>query len=264
MSGINTTDVIDGEIIDDAATTELTVAPAVPPTLFRTDDPVEVLSRASEVANALAPCIEQRKLYAVISGKKHVTIEGWTTLGAMLGVTPVCVWTRSLDDGSGWEARVEARTLDGRVIGAAEAQCTRAEKMWSRRDDYALRSMAQTRAASKSLGSVLRFVITLAGYSGTPAEEMPREASPLPRTQPPAPKAEETITKQAAQQLVDRAWKIEDAKANFRLALSHKLGREAGVCSTKAKAVEAAAELTTSQAEAVDHWIARKEAEING
>ena len=160
--------VIDAEVVE--AGTDLAVAESAAPTLFRTDDPVEVLTRATEVADALAPAIEQRKLYANISGKKHITVEGWTTLGAMLGVTPVCLWTRKLDDG--WEARVEAHTLDGRLIGAAEAQCTRAEKMWAKRDDYALRSMAQTRATSKALGSVLRFVVTLAGYSGTPAEEV--------------------------------------------------------------------------------------------
>lgn len=163
--------IIDAEAIE--VSTDLVQADAASPTLFRTDDPVEVLSRATEVADALAPAIEQRKLFANISGKKHITVEGWTTLGAMLGVTAVCEWTRKLDDG--WEARVEARTLDGRVIGAAEAQCTRAEKMWARRDDYALRSMAQTRATSKALGSVLRFVVTLAGYSGTPAEEVPHD-----------------------------------------------------------------------------------------
>lgn len=164
-------EVIEAEVVE--PTTELTVAAEHPATLFRTDDPAEVLIRATEVADALQPVIERKKLFANIHGKKHITVEGWTTLGAMLGVTPVCLWTRQLDNG--WEARVEARTLDGRVIGAAEAQCTRAEPMWKSRDDYALRSMAQTRATSKALGSVLRFVVTLAGYAGTPAEEMPRD-----------------------------------------------------------------------------------------
>lgn len=164
--------VIDAEVVE-GTSTDLVAQPDHSATLFRTDDPVEVLTRATEVADALAPAIEQRKLFASISGKKHITVEGWTTLGAMLGVTPICVWTRKTDDG--WEARVEARTLDGRTIGAAEAQCTRSEAMWANRDDYALRSMAQTRATSKALGSVLRFVVTLAGYSGTPAEEMPRD-----------------------------------------------------------------------------------------
>jgi hypothetical protein len=136
-----------------------------------------VLERATYTANALADVIDKRNLYSVIKGNKHVQVEGWQTLGSMLGVTPICVWTRPLDNG--WEARVEARTLDGRLIGAAEAMCLKAEARWRSADDYAIRSMAQTRATSKALASPLRFVITLAGYAGTPAEEMTFEESPV-------------------------------------------------------------------------------------
>lgn len=181
-------EVLDAEVVapngaDSEPDAEMVVAPVAPTTLFRTDDPVEVLERATAVANALAPVLEERKLFALIRGKKHILVEGWMTLGAMLGVTPVCVWTRPLD--GGWEARVEARTLDGRVIGAAEAECLKAEGGPWGGADYARRSMAQTRATSKALGSVLRFVVTLAGYSGTPAEEMPSNAGNTPPAEPP-------------------------------------------------------------------------------
>ena len=84
--------------------------------------------------------------------------------------------------GSGWEARAEARTTDGRVVGAAEAMCTRDERTWKNRDEFAIRSMAQTRAMSKALRGPLGFVITLAGRASTPAEEMPSEA---PASDPP-------------------------------------------------------------------------------
>src|SRR3990167_9538158 len=114
--------------------------------LFNTSDPIKVVEQASAVAGALATVIDKQKLYSNIQGRKYVKVEGWTLLGSMLGVFPVCVWTRPTDDG--WEARVEARTRTGAVVGAAEAQCTRSEKTWSGRDDYALRSMAQTRATS--------------------------------------------------------------------------------------------------------------------
>lgn len=161
-------DVIEAEAVE--VGTELEPVEDATVTLFRTNDPVQVLTEATRTADALADVLKSRNLTTNIQGKDHVQIEGWQTLGAMLGVTPVCVWTRSL--GNGWEARVEARTLDGRVVGSAEAMCTRDEKMWRNRDDYALRSMAQTRASSKALASPLRFVVTLAGYEGTPAEEM--------------------------------------------------------------------------------------------
>jgi hypothetical protein len=109
----------------------------------------------------------------------------------MVGVTAVPVWTKPLDGEApagrsfGFEARVEARTLDGRVIGAAEAMCTRNERRWKSADDYAIRSMAQTRATSKALRGPLGFVVTLAGYQATPAEEMPADA-----VQPPVASAE--------------------------------------------------------------------------
>jgi hypothetical protein len=106
-----------------------------------------------------------------------VNVEGWTLLGSMLGVFPVVTWTRPVlneeERPIGWEARVEARTRAGEIVGAAEAECIRSERSWTSRDDYALRSMAQTRAVSKALRLPLGFVMQLAGFDPTPAEEMP-------------------------------------------------------------------------------------------
>jgi hypothetical protein len=174
-----------GELIEGHVVSESTeLAPIREPhasTLFHTDDPVEVVAKASRIADALAPVLRDKDMLTQISGKKHVRVEGWQTLGAMLGVVPVVVWTRPIANtertgkGHDWEARVEARTLDGRVIGAAEAMCTRDETRWQNADDYAVRSMAQTRATSKALSGPLRFIVTLAGYSGTPAEEVPAD-----------------------------------------------------------------------------------------
>lgn len=168
------------EVID-ATTGELVRYEPPSPTLFRTDQPQEIVARATETANALAEVVKKQELYVAISGKNHVKVEGWTLCGTMLGVFPVCVWTRKLDNG--WEARVEARTLAGNVIGAAEASCTREEGLWRTRDDYAIRSMAQTRATSKALRQPLGFVMTLAGFDPTPAEEIPRD-EPAPAAQP--------------------------------------------------------------------------------
>lgn len=161
-------EVVEATVVDEPGTE---VAVAGPSNLFRSEDPAEVLSRAQATADALMPVVREKGLISNIQGREHLRVEAWTSLGAMLGVTPVCVWTRKLEDG--WEARVEARTLDGRVVGAAESECLRAESTWKDRDDFAIRSMAQTRATSKALASVLRFVATLAGVEGTPAEEMP-------------------------------------------------------------------------------------------
>ena len=158
-------------------------------TLFGSNDPTAIVTRATAVAKPLANVIKDRNLFANIKGRRHVMVEGWTLLGTMLGVFPVCTWTRKLDDG--WEARVEARTLHGEVVGAAESQCTRSESTWKSRDDFALRSMAQTRATAKALRLPLGFIMSLAGYDATPLEEMPHDTSEPsgPRSAAPSPSA---------------------------------------------------------------------------
>lgn len=161
------------EIVD----AEVEVLPAVREqqavSLFGDASPVEVVARATEVADALAAVIENKGLYNQIGQRKHVNVEGWTLLGSMLGVFPIIEWTREVGDG--WEARCVARTRNGDEIGAAEAMCSRKERTWKSRDDYAIRSMAQTRAVSKALRHPLGFVMTLAGYDPTPEAEMPGE-----------------------------------------------------------------------------------------
>lgn len=163
-------DVIEGTAVEEPGT-EIVLRPAMSPTLFNTDDPAEVVARATRTAEPLAQVVRKQGLAVNISGREHVKVEGWTLLGSMLGVFPVCTWTRKLDNG--WEARVEARTIGGALVGAAEAECLRSESKWTDRDDYALRSMAQTRATSKALRQPLGFVMQLAGFEATPAEEMP-------------------------------------------------------------------------------------------
>jgi hypothetical protein len=162
---------------DTIEATSVELEPVSDRTLFRTDDPVQVLAAAKRVATALKAELEAAGMVLKISGREHVRVEGWSTLASMLGLTTSIAWSRQIEDG--WEARAEVRTLDGRLIGAGEGMCTRSERNWARRDPFALRSMAQTRAASKALRVPLAFVMTLSGYSGTPAEETEPEQAPV-------------------------------------------------------------------------------------
>jgi hypothetical protein len=152
-----------------------------PVTLFGTNDPDAALERMAAIAKTLVDVIDSRKLFATIYGRKHITAEGWTTLGGMLGIVPVVVWTRPNETGDGFVARVEARTLDGRIVGAAESECSRVESTWAKRDPYALRSMAQTRAIGRALRAPLGQIVVLAGYEPAGAEELPnRERDTAP------------------------------------------------------------------------------------
>ncbi len=173
------------EIIEHVETAEWAQPPSQAVTLFDTTDPHEALAKAADIAGALQGVLTKAKLTVKIGGnsRPYVLAEGWTCLGSLVGVFPRTVWTRKLDDG--WEARVEAVTLAGAVVGSAESQCTRGEKLWANRDEYALRSMAQTRAMSKALRMPLGFIVVLAGFEATPADEMPRDMI----DQPAAPQA---------------------------------------------------------------------------
>lgn len=173
------TDTIEGHA-DEIPGQELEVHAAAPVTLFGTDDPAAMIAQATKVADALMSVVRKKELAVKIGSKEYLLVEAWTCLGSLVGVYPRTVWSRQLDDG--WEARVEAVTRDGAVVGAAEASCLRPERNWKNRDEYALRSMAQTRAMGKALRMPLGFVAVLAGFEATPAEEMPQTSSAGART----------------------------------------------------------------------------------
>jgi hypothetical protein len=233
MGGDGMTDLIEGEVIG---------AELVPyqPTvsLFGTNDPAGVVEAARAAAIPLVDVIRKQKLSVKIGPSEHVRVEGWTLLGSMLGVFPVCEWTRPLErDGQhiGWEARVEAKTRAGELVGAAESQCTKDEKTWASRDDYALRSMAQTRATSKALRQPLGFVMQLAGFNPTPAEEMPRpERKSTQKTELPGDTFEdifqeshtsgETPTEKMATKLNLLVVELRDAKKITTEQLYHSVG----------------------------------------
>src|SRR3990172_5182637 len=133
--------------------------------------PGEVIERASQIATQLAKIIKDRQLSTRIRDKDHVRVEGWTTLGAVLGVIPRERQTTRTEQG--FESYVELiRTSDGVVVGGASAICSWAEPRWSKADDYAVRSMAITRATGKAYRLGFSWIMVLAGYSPTPAEEM--------------------------------------------------------------------------------------------
>jgi len=164
---------------------ELATLPVRPVGLLDTQTPDETVAAASVYAKALAGVIEKQKLYTVISGKQHVRVEGWQLLATMLNLRPNVVWSRPLENG--WEARVEVYDREGAIRGSGEAMCTREEKRWKTAEEYAIRSMAQTRAISKAVKGPAGFVVQLAGYEATPAEEMPDEPAPPPNVPPPPP-----------------------------------------------------------------------------
>jgi hypothetical protein len=158
---------------------DLTPAPA---TLFASPDPAAVVAQATRIAQSIGPVIHRQQLVKRIGQSDHVFLEGWTLAGTMLGVFPITVSSGPLftTEGGvyGYQATVEARTMAGAVVGRADAECTRDEnEKWEKAPSFQLRSMAITRASSKALRMPLGFVMKLAGYDATPAEEMEAAAA---------------------------------------------------------------------------------------
>ena len=132
----------------------------------------QVVGQASVLAKELAHLIEDRKLFNNISGRRYVRVEGWSTLGAMLGVLPREVYVEEKENGD-FEASVElVRANDGHIIGRGSAIVGADEPTWKSRPRYARRSMAITRATGKAFRLGFSWIMTLAGYEPTPAEEM--------------------------------------------------------------------------------------------
>jgi hypothetical protein len=99
----------------------------------------------------------------------------------------------------GYEAEVElVKVGTGEVVSRASALCLRDEPRWRDQPEYAIRSMAVTRAAGKAFRLAFAWIMGLAGYEGTPAEEVeglvaerlasPRSVSPEAPRPAPAPR----------------------------------------------------------------------------
>lgn len=156
--------------------------------------PKDQVAQASEIATVLKDVIEQQGLFSLISGKKYIKAEGWQTLGTFLGVTAREKGVIKHEDGS-FEAYVElVKFRDGTVVGGASAICTRKERRWASADDYAVRSMAVTRATGKAFRLSFAWIVTLAGYAPTNEEEMPEYKSDAAHAKPQAQQKTVTAT----------------------------------------------------------------------
>jgi hypothetical protein len=135
-------------------------------------NPAVVISDAQVISKELSRLVDDRKLYTVISGKKYVQVAGWSALGAMMGILPREVSVVEHESGD-IEAVVELiRASDGAVVGRGSALLGIDEKTWASRPRYAKRSMAITRATGKAFRLGFSWIMSLAGYAATPAEEM--------------------------------------------------------------------------------------------
>jgi hypothetical protein len=160
--------------------------------------PETVLAEAHKAAVALQDVIKNKKDPVMMNGQQYLEYEDWQTVGRFYGITAKVEKVEYVQYGAvrGFSASAVALRSDGAVISQAIADCLSDEPKWSKKAKYEwrdkaegggrervqvgeedvplfqLKSMAQTRACSKVLRNVLAWVVVLAGYKATPAEEL--------------------------------------------------------------------------------------------
>ena len=156
--------------------------------LLNPDLPMSVkVGVATNVANCLSDLIKSQGLVKKGLNKKdpdaeYVLVEGWEVLGTMLGIVPVTEIVEPIcnDKGKvrGYKARAylyrnpvmeHGEIVSGTLIATTEASAT---VEGFQKDTAGMMSMAQTRALGKCYRMALSWIMKMAGYEGTPAEEM--------------------------------------------------------------------------------------------
>lgn len=155
-----------------------------------------------ELASQVQKYVRTQELTSKIQGREFVQVEGWQFAGALLGLTGKVI---SYDNQSryepvtfkwkakkfvqnqfkGWEDKQHTAkgvykyfadavmvNPEGKIISQGFAMCSNEELTKHTFDEYAILSMAQTRAIGKAARNTLAFLMKAAGYEVTPAEEM--------------------------------------------------------------------------------------------
>lgn len=138
-------------------------------------EPSVVLQEAVRAAKALQDVIDKnKKKPVIINGKKFPEFEDWQTLARFYGYSVILHDALPVEifGIKGFKAKADVVDQNGIVVGGAEGFCMQDEEKWEKKSFFQMASMAQTRAGAKAFRAKLSWVIILAGYSPTPAEEM--------------------------------------------------------------------------------------------
>lgn len=130
---------------------------------------------AMKVAAELQRFVTEKKLTANIKGKNYPLVEAWQFAGSQLGLYPLLIDVKDLsnDKEVKYSASVEVRRLsDDKKVSFGFAICSNKEGSKRAFDEYAICSMAQTRAEGKAYRMLLSWLMKAAGFEATPAEEM--------------------------------------------------------------------------------------------
>lgn len=154
---------------------EVAIIAEVPNDLTVAREPEVVLKEAQRAAACLKDVISKVDKPVIFNGKQYLQFEHWQTIGKFYGLLCSTMKPKQVEIGGVAGAEADSEVIDvrtGRVVGRASAWCLRDEPNWKNKPWYQLGSQAQTRAGAKALRNLLSWVVVLAGYGTTPAEEI--------------------------------------------------------------------------------------------
>jgi hypothetical protein len=127
------------------------------------------------LAKDLAKFIKDNQLSTTVQGKEFVNVEAWQYAGSRLGIVPIVDHTINVSSDQELKYQAKVTLFDlrhGVTVGAGFAVCSNKESGKKFYQEFAIMSMAQTRATGKAFRNILGWLIRAAGYEATPAEEM--------------------------------------------------------------------------------------------
>lgn len=136
---------------------------------------VEKIKDAISLSEVLRSHVVKHKLFSPIKGKNYVQVEGWAFAGGLLGLHPKVAKVECLSSGTEIKWKADVELIQGsteKVVANGFAICSSKEATKKGFDEYAILSMAQTRAIGKAYRNKIGWIMKLSGYEGTPAEEM--------------------------------------------------------------------------------------------
>lgn len=156
------------------------------------------------LSNELKRFVKDAHLVSNIKGKDYCNVEAWQMAGASLGLFPIITKIEDLSKEGEikYMATCEVRSYqDNKLVSIGVAICSNKEGSKKYFDEYAILSMAQTRAVGKAFRNQLAWLMKAAGFEATPAEEMDF-ANEEPKK--PSKKVEEVVAEIIEEEQIDR------------------------------------------------------------
>ena len=128
-----------------------------------------------QLATHLQKIFREQNLFCKIQGREYVKVAGWQYAGTKLGLVPMV--EEIADQSSEKEVRFQTRVAllnikTNQYVGCGFGLCSNLEAGKKSKPTYAIQSLSQTRAIGKAFRNLLGWVVEMAGFESTPAEEL--------------------------------------------------------------------------------------------